>query len=205
MGQNKMLSPKTIEKLGSFECVALVVDINGSEKIIAAEEEQLVAQFFRDLLLGSIEAVEKFNGSVISFTGDGFISVLPSESDAGLACFRIARDLRKTREYLESSGPDVWPALKSGVGLKIALERGWLNVSSISSDFLGKQPFLVGPPTVYASRILSFGEGDRCIVRSQCSGQLAYTGLEGPFKGRVKHQEIKYEYYFFDLYDFWED
>jgi len=46
----------------------------------------------------------------------------------------------------------------------IAIERGILEVSTISSDFLGIQPYLVGSPTVYASRLLAFGKGDRCLV-----------------------------------------
>ncbi len=200
-----MLDRQKIEDQHSLECVALVVDINGSEKIIFDEKEQLMAQFFRDLLEGSIRAVEGAGGSVISFTGDGFISVLPSEEAAGMACFGIAKDLRHTREYLASGGPEVWPALEHGIGLKIGIERGHLSISSISCAFLSKQPYLVGPPTVYASRIMGFGEGDRCTIGPKAADRWPYSGLSEPFNGRVKHEDISYTYYFFDLEDFWMD
>jgi hypothetical protein len=39
----KLLNPNSMDKQRSFECVVLIVDINRSEKIIAAEEEQLMA------------------------------------------------------------------------------------------------------------------------------------------------------------------
>lgn len=200
-----MLDRRKIGEQRSLECVALVVDINGSEKIIAANEEQLMAQFFRDLLHGSIRAVEQVGGSIVSFTGDGFVSVLPSEEAAGMACFGIARDMRKTREYLASGGPQVWPALKHGIGLKIGIERGYLSVSTISSDFLGDQPYLVGPPTVYATRIMGFGEGDRCLVGPKAAANWPYMGLSEAFKGRIKHQRISYTYHHFDLGEFWTD
>lgn len=183
----------------------MVVDINGSEKIISANEQQLMAQFFRDLLAGSIKAVEDAGGSVISLTGDGFVSVFPSEEAAGLACFGIARDMRKTREYLASGGPAVWPALKHGIGLKIGIERGYLSASTISCDFLGEQPYLVGPPTVYATRIMGFGKGDRCVVGPRAAAHWPYSRLDGPLEGKIKHQKISYTYYFFDLEDFWTD
>jgi class 3 adenylate cyclase len=200
-----MLNRLKIKHLHSLECVALIVDINGSEKIISAGEEQLMAQFFRDLLHGSIRAVEDAGGSVISFTGDGFVSVFPSEETAGIACFGIARDMRRTREYLASDGPETWPALKHGIGLKIGIERGHLSVSTISCEFLSEQPYLVGPPSVYATRIMGFGEGDRCVVGPEAAANWPYSGLSGPFRGKIKHQSISYTYYLFDLGDIWTD
>jgi class 3 adenylate cyclase len=203
-----MLDRRTIHKQHTVSCVALVVDINGSEKLIDAGEYGLTGQFFRDLLAGGIRAVEECNGSVISFTGDGFIAILPTEKDAAHASWGIARDLRKTRDYLESCRidcPEAWPHLDIGVGLKIAIERGELEVSSISSTFLGVQPFLVGPPTVYASRISAFGEGDRCIIGPRAAANWPYAGLEGPFEDEVKHKGLTYQYYFYDLEDLWVD
>jgi hypothetical protein len=57
-----MLNRRTIHKKHSVSCVALVVDINGSEKLIAASADGLTGQFFRDLLAGGIKAVEEGNG-----------------------------------------------------------------------------------------------------------------------------------------------
>jgi class 3 adenylate cyclase len=203
-----MLNPRTIHELHSVSCVALIVDINGSEKLIDAGQDGLTGQFFRDVLEGGIHAVEKCNGSVISFTGDGFVAVLPTEIDAAQACWEIARDFRKSMEYLEAcrkDNPYAWPLLDVGLGLKIAIERGHLEVSSISSTFLGVQPYLVGPPTVYASRISAFGNGNRCVIGPQAAANWPYAGLEGPFEGHVKHKGLNYKYYFYDLDDLWID
>ncbi len=104
-----MLDPKKIGQTGSFECVVLVVDINASERLLAVDEWGGTAQFFRDLLAGSIQAVQDAHGSVINFIGDGLTAVLPSEEDAGMACMGIAHDLRKTRDYLVSNGSDAFP------------------------------------------------------------------------------------------------
>jgi class 3 adenylate cyclase len=203
-----MLDPGTIDKLHSISCVVLIVDINGSEKLIEAGEDGLTGQFFRDILVGGIHAVEGCNGSVISFTGDGFVAVLPTEADAAEACWRIAKDFRKIREYLEDcrrDNPYAWPLSDVGLGLKIAIERGHLEVSSISSTFLGVQPYLVGPPTVYASRISAFGKGDRCVIGPKAAANWPYAGLEGPFEGHIKHKGLNYQYYFYDLDDVWVD
>ena len=145
-----MIDRRTIHKQDYLDCVALVVDINGSEKLIGAGADGLTAQFFRDLLSGGIEAVEKCNGSVISFTGDGFQAVLPTEKDAAHACWHIAKDLRRTREYLSDTcddGTPAWPQMEIGVGLKIGIERGVLRSAQSPRHFLGSNPFSwVSPP-----------------------------------------------------------
>lgn len=143
-----MIDRRTIHKQDHLDCVALVVDINGSEKLIGAGADGLTAQFFRDLLSGGIEAIEKCNGSVISFTGDGFQAVLPTERDAAHACWHIAKDLRRTREYLTDTcddGTPAWPQMEVGVGLKIAIERGCLRSAQSPRHFLGSNPFLWEP------------------------------------------------------------
>ena len=203
-----MIDRRTIHKQHHLDCVALVVDINGSEKLIRAGADALTGLFFRDLLSGGIEAVEEGNGSVISFTGDGFQAVLPTEKDVAHACWHIAKDLRRIREYLSGTcddGSPAWPQMEIEVGLKIAIEWGVLEISTITSTFLGQQPFLVGEPTVYASRMLAFGEGDRCLVGPKAAANWEYGGLDGPYEGKGKHKGLTYAYYFYDLDDLWEN
>lgn len=92
------------------------------------------------------------------------------------------------------------------VAISLALiEQGVLEVSTITSTFLGEQPFLVGEPTVYASRMLAFGEGDRCLVGPQAAANWEYAGLDGPYEGKGKHEGLTYQYYLYDLEDLWED
>jgi len=198
-----MLDPKTVEKTGSFECLALVVDINASERLLAVDEWEGTAQFFRDLLYGSVRAIEDAHGSVINFIGDGLTAVLPSEEDAGMACMAIAHDLRKTRDYLVSNGPEAFPQLKVGVGLKMGIERGRMQVSSISSKFVGAAPYFFGEPAVYATRISRFGRGDRCLIGPKAAANWPYGPLDGPFVRQ--RRTFTYEYYSFDLGDLWVD
>lgn len=170
-----MINRRTIHKQHSLNCIALVVDLNGSEKLIGTGADGLTAQFFRGLRTGGIEAIEKCNGSVISFTGDGFQAVLPSENDAAHACWHIAKDLRRAREYPSETYNDGTPARPpDGMGV--------LEVSTITSTFLGQQPFLVGEPTVYASRMFAFGEGDRCVVGPK-AGPNWENGVEWTLRG----------------------
>jgi class 3 adenylate cyclase len=198
-----MLDPKTVEEMGAFECLVLVVDINSSERLLTVDDWGGTAQFFRDLLYGSVRAVEDAHGSVISFIGDGLTAVLPSEEEAGMACISIARDLRKTRDYLVSSGREAFPQLKVGIGLKLGVERGWMQVSSVSSEFVGDVPYFFGEPAVYATRISRFGRGDRCLIGPKAAANWPYGGLDGPFVR--KRRTFTYEYYSFDLGDFWVD
>ncbi len=198
-----MLDPKTVEMRGSFECLVLVVDINASEKLLTVDEWGGTAQFFRDLLYGSIRAVEEAHGSVINFIGDGLTAVLPTEEDAGMACMAIAHDLRKTRDYLVSNGREAFPQLRVGVGLKMGVERGWMQVSSISSEFVGDVPYFFGEPAVYATRISRFGRGDRCLIGPKAAAMWPYGPLDGPFSRR--RRTFTYEYYSFDLGEFWVD
>ncbi len=203
-----MLNRRTIYKKHYVEGVVLIVDINSSEKLIECDPNRITAQFFRDLLGGGIKAVEEARGSVINITGDGFTAVLPTETDAAHASWAIARDLRKLREYLSDrhdDGSNVWPQMDVGVGLKIAIERGELEVSSISSSFLGQQPYLVGAAAVYAARIMAFGEGDRCLVGPRAAENWPYAGLSGPYEGKGKHEGFTYQYYFYDLDELWVD
>lgn len=203
-----MLDRKTIEKQHYIEGVAIVVDINRSEKLIGVGADGLTAQFFRDLLCGGISAVDENGGSVIAYTGDGFQAILPDEDAAAHAAWGIARDFRKTMEYLESTKEGkswVWPQLDVGFGMKMAIERGVLEVSTISSEFFGDLPFLVGHPTVYASRLLAFGKGNRCLVGPLAAARWKYAYLEGPFTGKGKHRGHTYEYFLYDLDDLWSD
>jgi class 3 adenylate cyclase len=196
-----------LEDGSHFECVALVLDLNHSEKLVGLDDNNDVGQFIRDVIVGWIDPIEESGGSVINFTGDGMVAVLPDEESAGMACFGIARDLRKTREHLESSReghPEVFGVMEAGLGMKIAIERGILEVNSIKAAFLGKQYLLVGPPTIYATRLLSFGRGDRCLIGPNAAKKWPYGPLEGPFVQRGKRGR-EYEYYKFDLEDSWAE
>jgi class 3 adenylate cyclase len=201
-----MLNLETYQKQLYFECTALVVDINSSEMMFRSDEANLVGQFTRDTLSGAVRAVEEAGGSVINHSGDSIIAVMPNVEAAAEASWSVAHDFRKTKEYLVGTGlKTVWPFVPDDFGLKISMESGTMEVSTIWSKFLGEQPFITGPPSVYASRMLSFGEGNRCLVGPIAAEGWPYETLAGPFIGQGKHAEIKYEYFLYDLSDLWED
>lgn len=201
-----MLDPATYGSIHSLSCVALIVDINGSKHLFRSFGANLVGQFVRDILIGSIGAIEQANGSIISFTGDGLIAVLPDEDAAAIACYGIAHDFRKTNDYLDANNRmKTWPFLHDDFGLKIALERGPLEVHTVGSEFLGAQPFIVGEPVIYANRLLSYGKGNRCLIGPRSAVNWKYGELSGPFTEPGKHKDLQYEYYLFDLEDFWID
>ena len=83
---------------------------------------------------------------VIAYTGDGFQAILPDEKPRRMQV-GTSQEIFERHENISSiqevMNPRPWPQLDIGVGLKIAMERGILEVSTISSDFLGDQPFLV--------------------------------------------------------------
>jgi class 3 adenylate cyclase len=203
-----MLDPKKYKNLHDLSCVALVVDVNGSELMFNSWHANLVGQFVRDILVGSIRAIELAGGSILSFTGDGLIAALTDEDKAAEACWGIAHDFRKLNEYLMQKGNDgvsLWPFMHDDFGLKIALERGVLEVNTVHTDFLGEQPFIVGEASIYASRMLSFGKGNRCLIGPRAAARWNYGELEGPFKDKGKHEGIEYEYYLYDMSDIWVD
>ena len=122
--------PITIPENGSIEAFAIIVDINGFTSMVGKDESGAIAQFVRDVLAGSIDAIEKEEGEIVSYMGDAILGVLPTVESVVRACIGIARDLDKTCEYICDDN-DLWPFALGGPSLKISVEYGQLDVSSI--------------------------------------------------------------------------
>jgi class 3 adenylate cyclase len=199
-----------IPSIGHIDAYAMIVDLNQFTSMVAKAEEvdDLIAQFTRDALSGPIMEIEAEGGEVIAFMGDAILAVIPDHGDSVVkACFGIAKDTDRQCEYIsniQSDSKDVWPFAPGGPSVKVSIEYGRLDVSTIQSRFLGEHRLLIGSPINYAARINAAGKGNRCIVGPRAA-QLAFSsyGLDGPQWVKGKRGEQSYEYYLFSMGDIW--
>jgi class 3 adenylate cyclase len=198
--------PLSVSDGQSVQAFAMIVDINGFTRMVVKGEDELIAQFTRDVLAGGITAVEHCGGEVVGFMGDAFYALLFDADKVFECCTGIAKDLDEQCEYIsqvQSESP-VFSFSPGGPGLKIGIEYGWLEVSTISSNYLKEQQLFIGPAVNYASRITSAGKGNRCLFGPEAAKQgLDDYSHRGPFKVRGKAGEKLYTYFELDLDDIW--
>lgn len=187
-----------------FPAFSMIVDVNSFTVLVAQNELGTgVAQFVRDILVGPIAVVEREGGSVIGVNGDAIFAILPDAESTFLACAGIAKDLNKMCSYLADT--DYIIGIPAPPSLKIGVEYGVLDNSTIATKALGKIPFCIGPATNYAARIIAAGVGNRCHI-----GPAAYdAGMDAWLSGQKilevagKRGEPAYSYYELDLGDIW--
>ena len=210
MGKNSNVKPGlNIPKDGHIEAFAIIVDLNQFTVMVSKAEKEgaLIAQFTRDALYGAIREIEAQGGEVVGFMGDAVLGIIQDGEGAAIACFGIAKDLDRQCEYIsdaQSSRDRNWPFAPGGPSLKIAIEYGSMDISTISSRLLGEQRLLIGSPINYAARISAAGEGNRCVIGPVAAKKefSSYT-LDGPHSIRGKRGEPAYKYYFFPMDDIW--
>lgn len=212
MRKNRIIKPgPSIPKDGHVRGYAMIVDLNQFSSMVTKAEEtgDLIAQFTRDALSGAILEIEAEGGEVVAFMGDAVLGFFPEGEAVALACFGIAKDLALQCEYISNAqeGKDhIWPFALGGPSLKIGIEYGMMDVSTIDSRLLGEHRLLIGSPINYAARISKAGEGNRFIIGPVAAKKAfgSYT-LDGPHQIAGKPDEPGYEYYLFDLGDIWID
>lgn len=210
MRRNREVKPgPVIPKIGHVEGYAIIVDLNQFTPMVGKAEEtgESIAQFVRDALSGAIFEIEAEGGEVVAFMGDAVLGFLPPGDAVALACFGIAKDLDKQCEYIsnEQTGNDgTWPFAPGGPSLKISIEYGTMDVSTIASRLLGERRLFIGSPINYAARISKAGEGNRCIIGPMAAERAfkKYT-LDGPHPIEGKPGEANYLYHMLDLSDIW--
>jgi class 3 adenylate cyclase len=212
MRRNRKIKPgPNIPKDGHIHAFAVIVDLNQFTAMVNKAEEtgDLIAQFTRDALSGAIFEIEAEGGEVVAFMGDAVLGIIPDGASAVRACFGIAKDVDEQCEYISNAqeGNDyTWPFAPGGPSIKIAIEYGMMDISTIDSRLLGEHRLLIGSPINYAARISKAGEGNRCIIGPVAAKKefSSYT-LDGPHSIKGKPGEQEYEYYLFDLGDIWID
>jgi class 3 adenylate cyclase len=187
--------PISIPKTRPFLAFSIIVDINGFALMVEKSEGNSIAQNVRDTLLGSVNSVERNGGIVVGFMGDAFLGFLETAEDVFKCCTGIAKDIDRLREYIYPERKH-FPFDPKGPALKIGIEYGLIDVSTIHSNYLGAQNLFIGTPINYASRISGAGKGNRCNIGTKAfeMGLNAYSNIEGPFMVRGKRGEGKYEY-----------
>lgn len=186
---------------------AAIVDINGFTRMVTDSairvDAPYMATFIRDVLWGSVRAVEESGGEVVGFMGDAILALLPDADSTISACIGVATDIRKQCEYFEEGhrdNPEWLPWARGGVSLKIGVEYGRLSESTISSRFLGEQSLFISKAINHAARILNAGTGNRCLFGPEAvKAGLRDYDLDGPYTVKGKPGEPEYEYFLFDL------
>ena len=199
-----------LPKIGMIEAFALIVDINMFTPMVskASYSNDSIAQFVRDILSGGVGMVEKYGGSVVSFMGDAFLAVLDDPEYVFMTCAGIAKDVDRTCEYIsthQADCPGAWNFAKGGPGLKIAIEYGWIDISTTYSNFLGEQRLLIGHCINYANRISHAGIGNRCLVGPNAINHHGMNSWSnrGPYTVKGKPGEGDYIYWELELGDVW--
>jgi class 3 adenylate cyclase len=191
----------------SIEAFAMLVDINGFYGMVNRNNDNLIANFTRDVLHGAIKSVESAAGEVVGFMGDAIYALLPDVDSTFTCCVSIAKDIDDQCEYIsgaQSDSPDAFPYAPGGPSVKVSIEYGALSISTISSRALGLQRLFIGPSVNYAARIARAGTGNRCLF-----GPIAYKkGLkgyqhDGPHQIEGKTGEGIHTYYELELGDVW--
>ena len=200
-----------LPEIGTIEAFAMIVDVNGFSQFFSkSRQNDGVAQFVRDILIGGIEITKKHGGLVVNLMGDAFLALLDDAHSVYMTCIGIAKDLDRQCEYIsdhQENYPDDWHYARGGAGLKIAVEYGWIDISNLNGDLLGHQKLFIGPPINYASRISTAGIGNRCLVGPK---GMNIRGLNqwrnyGPFTIHGKPGEGDYIYWQLDLGDIWRE
>lgn len=199
----------------AFKAYAVIVDLNKFTTIVRKADEgwtggQLIAQFTRDALSGAIDAIESNEGEVVGIMGDAIFGIVPEGPHIFLACTTIARDVDRLCEYIsehQREFPQDWHYSRGGPSLKICIEYGWMDVSTISTRLLGTQKLLIGPPINHASRIGAAGSGNRCLLGPVAAAMpdLAQYSPKGPYKISGKPGEPDYVFYKLSFCDIWRE
>lgn len=194
---------------------AVIVDINNFATMVRDAVEgwsggQLIAQFTRDTLSGAISAIQANEGEVVGIMGDAIFAVVPEGPHIYDACFTIAKTVDRACEYLsdhQREFPNDWHYAPGGPSLKICIEYGWMDVSTITTRHLGAQKLLIGPPINYASRIGRAGSGNRCLLGPVAAEMpdLSQYSPQGPFRIGGKGSEDDYTYYELGFSDTWRE
>jgi class 3 adenylate cyclase len=199
-----------IPGIGTIEVFAMDLDINGFTNMVSkTTRSDFIAQFVRDILSGGVETVERHGGSVVSFMGDAFLALLDDAESAYKAVVGIAKDLDRQCEYIsdfQRTHSNDWAFAPGGPSLKIGIEYGWVDISTIQSISLGTHLLAIGPAINYAWRITGAGMGNRCHVGPKAMEQgFSQWRNFGPYSTKGKAGEDAYQYWQMALGDIWKE
>ncbi len=192
---------------GSIQAFAMLVDINGFTTLVDRSLGENIAKRIADVLKEGVDAVESHHGHIIGFMGDAFIAVLENRTDVLQSCAQIATAVTKQCSILSDPASEFkWP-FPEGPSIKIALEYGWMDIAQVSSQAIGEQILLIGPPINYAHRISNSGSGNRCHIGPNAAQLIGVDcdKLSGPYRVEGKKGEGIYTYYRLPMSHLWTE
>jgi class 3 adenylate cyclase len=191
----------------SLEAFAVIVDINAFTPMVNESEGNTIAQFTRDILVGAIHHVESVGGEVVGFMGDAIYGLIDTAEATYQACVDIAKDLNEQCRYIseaQAEHAETWSFCPGGPSIKIGIEYGFLDTSTIESRQLGEQKLFVGDAVIYAARITTPRYGNRCHIGINAYRKgLGTYPVKGPYRTKGKPGEGYYEYYVLDFSEVW--
>lgn len=197
----------TLPQQGSIQAFAMLVDINGFTNIVDRSLGENIAKHISHVLKEGVSAVESNQGHVVGFMGDAFIAILHSKTNVIASCRQIAHAVANQCKVINDPQSSFqWP-FPEGPSLKISVEYGWMDISQISSQTVGEQMLIIGPPINYAHRVASTGKGNRCHIGPNAAQLIGIDCEEllGPYRVEGKKGEGIYTYYRLPLSPIWNE
>jgi hypothetical protein len=208
---------KTVLAAGKpFDAYAVIVDINSFTSMVRNAVDgpaggMLIADFVRDCLGGAVVVIERNGGAVVGVMGDAILAFVPEGGDRIFhTCADIAKYVDRTCEYISTHQQDDsqnWYWSPGGPSVKVCVEWGRFDVSTLSTTFLGDQRLFIGNAINYAARIGKAGEGNRCLLGPVAARrpELSQFGPDGPHHVDGKPGESKFEYFVLELGEIWRE
>lgn len=194
---------------------AVIVDINNfasmvREAVSGCSRGELIAQFTSETLKGAISAIEDHEGHIVSVMGDAILGIVSKGQHIFKICAAIASTVNRACRHVsdrQRAFPSDWHYAPGGISLKICIEFGWMDVSTVTTRQSGEQKILIGPAINHASRIGQAGAGNRCLIGPAAARMKDFAShpMRGPFYIAGKDDEGDYGYYEVNLSHLWRE
>jgi len=140
-------------KVNKLEFVILALDIVGSTKLATETVPETYARLISTTLYELSEAITKFHGHVLKYTGDGFIAYFPSPSfitknDLAIDCAFTLHKLvyQALNPILKEQG---FPT----IGIRIGLDAGEAYIETVGSPETKQHKDIIGVVVSLAAKI----------------------------------------------------
>jgi hypothetical protein len=137
----------------------LIVDVQGSTRMVAAAGSEPTAVFMCDVLQGSAEVIGRCGGMVVNTMGDALLALFDDPEQTLASTWSIVRDFDRQHAYFEASrrqNRSAWTFVR-GMYCRCALETGWVQRAPLDTHD-GRFTLYTGDAINYADRIIRFPE-----------------------------------------------
>lgn len=156
----KILSGAISTEVGGHltQATVLVLDVRGSTSIAEKMPAGLFAEFLSDLFAGFADIIYRHYGTIINFTGDGFVVGFGVPKAVGDHALNAARTAIDIRSYLEEYNKTRPASLDAPVDVGVGIATGELFAGNVGSvhrlDYT-----VLGDPVNLAARLQGLTKG----------------------------------------------